>query len=199
MYHFGQWGGGDGELLVAIGFLLPQLSIVKTYFPFALSFFINSFFIGAVYSIVYSLILSYKNPMISKNFLRSIKNPLYLSVLFIFLLLSFISVFYVKYVSFIFFLSFILVLFWKFSKSIEKGFFKRIPVSKLNVDDMIGEDIPRLKLYKRFIRGLTSEDVKKIKKIKKYVIIRDGIRYGLVFPLTLLFTLLFGDIFFLLI
>jgi Flp pilus assembly protein protease CpaA len=45
MYYTSQWGGGDGELLVALGVLLPKLSIVKTYFPFALSFFINSFFI----------------------------------------------------------------------------------------------------------------------------------------------------------
>ena len=198
MYFTGQWGGGDGELLIAIGILLPQVTIVKTVFPFAMSFFINSFFIGATYSIVYSLILSYKNPSISKSFFKSVKQPLLLSALTVFLALSVVSFFYVKYFSFIFFLMFILILFWKFSRSIEQGFFKRIPVSKLMVDDMLGEDIPRLKIYKRYIKGLTKEQVNKIKKIKRYVIIREGIRYGLVFPLTLLFTLLFGDIFFLL-
>jgi Flp pilus assembly protein protease CpaA len=198
MYFTGQWGGGDGELLVAIGILLPQLTLVKTVFPFAISFFINSFFIGAAYSIIYSLILSYRNPSISKTFFISIKSPLLLATLAIFLTLSIVSFFYIKYFSFLFFLTFILILFWKFSKSIEQGFFKRIPVSKLKADDMLGEDIPRLKIYKRFIKGLTKEQVSKIKKIKKYVLVREGIRYGVVFPLTLLFTLLFGDIFFLL-
>jgi len=198
MYHTGQWGGGDGELLVAIGILLPNVTIVKTFFPFAISFFINSFFVGATYSILYSLILSYRNPHVSKNFFKSIKQPLLLIALAVFLILSIVSFFYAKYLSFIFFLSFILILFWKFAKSIEQGFYKKIPVSKLRVDDMLGEDIPRLKLYKRFIKGLTKEQVNKIKKIKRYVTVREGIRYGLVFPLTLLITLLFGDIFFLL-
>lgn len=198
MYFTNQWGGGDGELLVAIGILLPQITVIKTIFPFALSFFINSFFIGAAYSIFYSLILSYRNPSISKSFFKAINKPLLLATLAIFLTLSVVSFFYVRYFSFIFFLMFILILFWKFSKSIEQGFFKKIPVSKLRVDDMLGEDIPRLKIYKRFIKGLTKEQVIKIKKIKRYIMIREGIRYGLVFPLTLLFTLLLGDIFFLL-
>jgi Flp pilus assembly protein protease CpaA len=45
MYYGGQWGGGDGELLISIGVLLPNLTIVKTYFPISISFFIKSFFI----------------------------------------------------------------------------------------------------------------------------------------------------------
>lgn len=197
MYYSGQWGGGDGELLIAIGVLLPKLSIVKTYFPFAISFFINSFFIGAFYSIIYALILSYKIPSVPKNFFKSINKPLTIFLLISLALISLITFFYLRMLSIFFFLIFVLIIFWKFSKTIENGFYKKIPVSKLKVDDMLGEDIPKLKLYKRFIRGLTKEEVKKIKKIKKYVIIREGIRYGLVFPLTLLFTLLFGDIFFL--
>lgn len=198
MYSTGQWGGGDGELLVAIGILLPNLSIAKTYFPFAVSFFINTFFIGAVYSIIYSIVLSARNPSISKKFFRSIKEPFLLIPLIILLTVSVVSFFYLKYASAVFFLIFVLILFWKFAKSIEQGFYKKIPVSELKVDDMLGEDIPKLKIYKRFIRGLTKEEVKKIKKIKRYVMIREGIRYGLVFPLALFFTLLFGDIFFLL-
>jgi len=196
MYFTGQWGGGDGELLVAIGVLLPNLSIIKTFFPFAITFFINSFFIGAIYSIFYSLILSYRNPSISKNFFKKIKQPLSTIPLLFFLILSIASLFYLKILSLIFFLTFILILFWRFAKSIEQGFYKKIPVSRLKVDDMIGEDIPRIKIYKKFIRGLTRNEIKKIKKTKKYILIREGIRYGLVFPLTLLFTLLFSDLFF---
>jgi len=199
MYFTGQWGGGDGELLIAIGVLLPNLTIVNTYFPFAISFFINSFFIGAAYSLIYSIILVYRNDGISKSFFKSINQPSLIVVLLTLLLLSFASFFYLKFLSVIFFLSFVMVIFWKFAKSIDKGFYKRIPVSKLKVDDMLGEDIPKLKLYKRLIKGLTKEQVQKIKKNKKYVIVKEGIRYGLTFPLALIFTLLFGDVFLLLI
>ena len=74
MYYTGQWGGGDGELLVAIAFLVPSLTLVKTTFPFSISFFINSFFVGAVYSIVYSLALVYRNPKLSKSFMEKMTN-----------------------------------------------------------------------------------------------------------------------------
>jgi hypothetical protein len=82
----------------------------------------------------------------------------------------------------------------QYAGSIRKGFYKKIPVSKLKIDDMIGEDIPKLKIYKKFIRGLTKKEVQKIKKMKKYVIIREGIRFTPVFFISLIITLLFGDI-----
>lgn len=195
MYYTGQWGGGDGELLVSIGILLPNLSLVKTYFPFAISFFINSFFVGAAYSIIYSLILAYKNPKISKNFFTNLMDRKIIIILFGFCF----SIFFLFISQFILFaisvLISILILFHKFSKTIEESFYHKIPVRKLKVDDMLGEDIPRLKLYKRYIKGLTKDQIRKIRKIRKYVIIREGIRYGIVFPLTLLFTLIFRDFF----
>jgi Flp pilus assembly protein protease CpaA len=199
MYFTGQWGGGDGELLVALGILLPNLSTTKTYFPFAASFFVNTFFIGAAYSLIYSMILVYKNTDVRKGFFKSLMEPLMLGAMILFITLSMVSFFYSKIFSAIFFLSFIIVIFWRFARSIEKGFFKRVPVSKLKVDDMLGEDIPRLRLYKKLIKGLTKEQIKKIRKIKRYVVIREGIRYGLVFFLTLVFTLLWGDFFLLLV
>jgi hypothetical protein len=197
MYFTGQWGGGDGELLVAMGVLLPNLTIAKTFFPFAVSFFINSFFIGLVFSTIYSIVLAYRSPTISRNFIKSLNSTFFL-ILAPFVMLSIVTFFYVKVLSVIFVLASAMVVFWKFAKSIDKGFTKRIPVGKLKVDDMIGEDIPRLGIRKNLIKGLTKIQVAKIKKYKRYVLIREGIRYGLVFPLTLVFTIIFGDVFFLL-
>ena len=195
MYYTGQWGGGDGELLVAIGVLLPNLSLVKTYFPFAISFFINSFFIGTFWSVVFSLYFVYKNPELIKKFFNGFKDPITFFTALIPLFLSLLTLNFNYLFSLLFLLIFILFIFYKFSKIIEKGFYKRIPVNKLKVDDMLGENIPKLKLYKKYIKGLTKEQVKKIKRNRKYVVIKEGIRYGIVFPLALLFTLLFGDFF----
>lgn len=197
MYFTGQWGGGDGELLVAIGFLVPNLTIIESVFPLsAISFFINSFFIGAIYSIAYSLILVYKNPKISKNFMTKMTGNKISIVLIMIFALSISLLFLSQTILFIL-LSFIaiLIIFQKFSKTIEESFYKKIPTSKLQVDDMLGEDIPRLRMYKKRIKGLTKNQVKRIKSIKRYVIVREGIRYGIVFPLSLLFTYFFGDFF----
>ena len=195
MYYTGQWGGGDGELLVAIGVLLPKLTIVKTYFPFALSFFINSFFVGAFWSVIFSLYFVYKSPKLSKKFFNDFKNPLTISITLIPLLLSIIVSFTNIMFSLLFLLIFILFVFYKFAKVIEQAFYQKIPVRELKVDDMLGEDIPKLKLYRKYIKGLTKEQVAKIKKRNKYIVIREGVRYGIVFPLALIFTLLFGDFF----
>lgn len=198
MYFTGQWGGGDGELLIAIGVLLPVSSYV-TYFPFSLSFFINMIFIGAIYSIIYSLILAYRNPKVRKDFFKNLKETKSISIMiFILILFLFSTILNEGLLSLIFILLLALFIFQKFAKSIERGFYKRIPVSKLKPDDMIGEDIPKLKIYKKFIRGLTKKEVQKIKKYRKYVKIKEGIRYGIVFFLALLFTLLYGDFLFLL-
>lgn len=196
MYFTGQWGGGDGELLVAIGFLVPTFSSVSTFFPFAISFFINTFFIGAIYSIGYSLFLAYRNPKIGKNFFNNIGN----SRMSIFLLLIIcVSISFLLTSQFILavlsFFIFVLIVFQRFSKIIEESFYRKIPSRDLKVDDMLGEDIPSLRLYKKRIKGLTENQIKKIRRIKRYVIIREGIRYGIVFPLSLLFTYFFADFF----
>ncbi|NIO44395.1 MAG: hypothetical protein GTN36_02475, partial [Candidatus Aenigmarchaeota archaeon] len=188
MYFAGQWGGGDGELLVATGVLLPNLSFTDTYFPFALSFFVNTFFIGAFWSVIFSLYYVYKNQKLSKKFFNDFKNPMTFSISLILIILSILSLNFNLLFSLLFFLFFILFVFYKYSKIIEQVFYERIPVSKLKVDDMLGQDIPKLKLYKKHIKGLTKEQVTKIKRTRKYVIIREGVRYGIVFPLALLFT-----------
>ncbi len=195
MYYLGQWGGGDGELLIATGVLLPNLSLVDTYFPFAISFFINTFFIGAFWSVIFSLYFVYKKPTSAKKFFNNFKNPITFLITLIPLLLSLLTLSFNYLFSLLFLLIFILFVFYKFSKVIEQAFYERIPVSKLKVDEMLGEDIPKLKLYKKYIRGLTKEQVRKIKRYRKYVTIKEGVRYGIVFPLALLFTLLFGDFF----
>jgi Flp pilus assembly protein protease CpaA len=193
MYYTGQWGGGDGELLVSMGVLLPSLHSVSTYFPFAMSFFINSFFIGAFWSVAFSMYYVYKNPSTTTNFFRGFQNPVILGVTVAPLALSIAMLFVNTLFSLMFILVFVLFVFYRFSRVIENAFYMRIPVSKLRVDDMLGEDIPRLRLYKKYIKGLTKEQVSKIKKNKKYITIKEGVRYGIVFSLSLLFTVFFGD------
>jgi Flp pilus assembly protein protease CpaA len=193
MYYTSQWGGGDGELLVAIGVVLPSLHSVSTFFPFALSFFLNSFFIGAAWSIAYSIWFVSRNPTLSRKFVKDFKNPVVMSVSIVLLSLFVIASTFSMFFSVLFLLALAALILYNFSKLIEKAFYIRIPTSRLRVDDMLGEDIPSLKLYKKYITGLTKAQVAKIKKHKRFVVIREGVRYGIVFPLALLFTVFFGD------
>lgn len=206
MYYSGQWGGADALILSALGFLLPftPKNFKKTVFPFPLTYLLNSFFVGAVYLISYALIVSFRNKKIVKKFLVEIKggmrNILFFSTI-TFFVLSGLSIFisssyfnisiktflYPLIVTLLTILFFIII---QFAKCVEKvGFRKRIPVSKLKVGDIL--------LSFKQLRGIKREEIREIKKSgKKYVWIKFGIPYAPTFPLTLIFTLYFGDFYF---
>jgi len=205
MYRFGQWGGGDAKILAAIGFLSPNLSSLARIiqFPFALSYLINLFLIGAVYMIVYALVMSFMNRKIIFAFFKRVKsssNLILISSPILFLLFLFgnwslLNLFgivmnlqsIVINSIIILFVSLILFLVWFFVKAVEEvGFKKRIPISQLKVGDVL--------LESKVWEGITEKELKKIKRSgKKFISIKSGVCFAPVFPLALLFTLYFGD------
>ncbi|MFZ3077292.1 MAG: prepilin peptidase [Candidatus Aenigmatarchaeota archaeon] len=206
MYKAGYWGGGDGEILIAIGALMPyapfQAALSPLSLSFSLDFFMNSFIVGGFYSIVYAGVIGIMNRKVLAEFSRKMKaeaKSTFMLVAGTFLVLwSVLYLFPANGLRFFPVLMSVLLFFmlalFKFAKVVEDvGFYRRIPVSKLKVDDMVGEDLPKLKIYKKIIRGLTPKEVAMIRKAKKYVIVREGVRYSIVFALALAFTLLFGN------
>ena len=79
---------------------------------------------------------------------------------------------------------------WRFEKSVENvGFKRKIRLSELKEGDVLDDS----KLWE----GLTKKQVKEIKKSgKKYVVIKDGVRFAPVFAFALLMTIFLGDIVF---
>ena len=194
MYFTGQWGGGDGGILTAIGFLVPVYSGI-TAFPFPITYFVNMLLVGAVFSIIYIVAMSFNNKKIREEFYKQMKTQKVIltscSLAFVTLITFFSQL---RILSIAFFLTTLLYIFYKYAKIVETRFYRKIPVSKLQIDDMIGQDIPKLKIYKKYIRGLTKKEVDRIKKYKKTVLIREGIRYSIVFPIALLVSLYLGDV-----
>ena len=205
MYKLGQWGGGDAKVLAAIGFLSPGLSSIakKIQFPFALSYLVNMFFVGAIYMLAYAFILSLMNRKIFSEFLRSVKSSskvilIFSPVLFSLFLLGNWYLFNLFGMAidtqslivdsfFILLISLILFLVWKFVKAVEEiAFKKRIPVSKLRVGDVL--------LESKVWEGITGRELRAIRKSgKKFIWIKSGVCFAPAFPLALLFTVYFGD------
>lgn len=81
---------------------------------------------------------------------------------------------------------------WRFAKAVEDvGFKKKIPLSRLRIGDVL--------IDSKIWEGITEKQLKKIKKSnKKFVWIKEGVRFAPTFPLALLFTLIYGDFLFLL-
>lgn len=211
MYYTGQWGGGDAKILGALGVLigtLPPGMITLSVFPFFLDLLINVFMVGAVYIIIYAIIISFMNRNITDYFFESVKGNITEFFIFISVIIAVIianallfwnlfgtlDVWPVAAVGVggtaFYFL-------WKFLKSVEKiGFTRKINTKNLQEGDMLGEDIKKLDMDKKLIKGLTKEEVGKIRKLKKTVWIREGVRFGPVFPITMIATLFFGNLVF---
>jgi len=202
MYYLGQWGGGDAKILSAIGFLLPTYQSVKLILPFSISFFFNVFLVGAGYMIVYALALSIINKKIWSAFFKDLKANARMILIYNSALVGVIIIMgllFARYFEFLPLEAFTvlvvtiglasagLFILWKFVKAVENvGFKKKIPVSKLRVGD-----VPN---YYKIWEGLTEKEVRKIKKSgKKYIWIKEGVRFAPTFPIALIFTLLFGD------
>ncbi|MEM7816773.1 MAG: prepilin peptidase [Candidatus Aenigmatarchaeota archaeon] len=181
LYKTGHWGGGDGALLASLGFLLP---ILKTIEFFPLHLFINLYLFGAAWIVIYSLVAGLANSkfrkIIKKEMLKDQMTRTYFLFFIVFLFLSVID----KNMLFASLL-FALLIFYYYGKLIEKYVFrKRIPSSQLKVGDVLADS----KLWV----GIGEDEVKEIKEKKKFVEIKEGVRFGLAFFLALIFTLIFG-------
>ena len=206
MYYIGQWGGADSWILAAVGFLLPAApqGFTSTILPFPVSYFINMFIVGAVYMLLYAFVFALRNRIILSGFVSDLKasanvlviGSIGLLVLFYVVGLNITKIFYgavdftrAFYISLYPLVSVIvLYIVWRFAKSVELyGFRKKIPVSKLNVGDML--------LSEKKLIGVTKEQIEKFKKSgKRYVDIKSGVPFAVAFPIALLVTLFYGDL-----
>lgn len=203
MYYTGQWGGGDAKVLGAMGLLigvLPESFLKYSIFPFWADYFFNIFLVGVFYTIIYAFGMVFRNPKISRGFLKDFKGSL--KELSLFILLGFGFIIFASFFTNLYSLSIsigvliigLFVLF-KFLKAVEEiGFKKKIKTKNLKEGDMLNEPIPELDLNSKIIKGLTKEEVKSIKKAKKTVCIREGVRFGPVFCIALLVTLFWGNL-----
>ena len=188
MYFTGAWGGGDGALLVAVGALLPFWPFASVFdmFPFPLAYFVSVFAVGLVYSVLYLTVTMYRQKRARILFSREFSK---VSVAYVPLMV--VMVLLVPLLPALFSFSLAVVLLavppvFALSNAADRFFYRPLPSKELRPGDMIGEDIPKLKIYKQCIRGLTEKDIKAIRKLKKSVLIRSGVRYGIVFFLALL-------------
>lgn len=190
MYKKGQWGGADAWMLAAIGYLIP----IYNGKIFMISYLFNFLIISAAYMVVYAIIIGLINKSVLSHFKDELKLrskivagiPLAYAIFIIFML-NFVPT-YASIVPIIytFLLVTFLTIFWVYGKTIEKyAFRKKIPVSKLKSGDVLEEML---------WRGITEEEIKDIRKKKKFVVVKEGVRFVPVFPITLIVTLLYGNI-----
>lgn len=202
MYFLKQWGDGDAWLLGAMGFLFPSESgfAYSGAFPFPVALIFNFFLVAFFYVIAYSIALSFKAPGTWSGFVRSFRKECKGAMM----LAAGVSAAYIAFITAMIFslrsappslafaaafpaLIFFVVIFTHYGRYIEKNLFKRrIPVGMLRTGDVpIGGKW----------RVLNRNEVASLKRRGGYIWIKEGIRFAPVFVITLVVTLLAGDLF----
>lgn len=179
------WGDGDWALLVAVGINLTTFSIGSaTILPVAASYIVNLFFVGMFYSALYMSVFISRNERAIREFYGKMKeNSKYALLAFLLSAALYFSLptIFTLAASVLFFVS---VPFYILSLVGEKYMSRNISVKQLREGDVIAGGR---------IRGLTRSEVSRLRKAKKSITVKDGVRYGLVFFLALVATLA-GDV-----
>ncbi|MBS3151768.1 prepilin peptidase [Candidatus Woesearchaeota archaeon] len=211
MYKLKQWGGGDAKLLMSLSIALAtypsfllEIFNPKLVFPFPITLFTNILIIGAVYSLTYAIFLAVKS---RKKFARAlaeiIKNTKAMQIKILSALILAVILLAVINIPKIILVAAIvspIILFYLyiFIKTVEKTcLIKRIPTEKLMEGDLILENlIYKNKIIHKKYQELTEKQLVLIKKTNiETVRIKEGIVFTPAFLISLIASLIFGNLF----
>jgi len=210
MFYAGQWGGGDSKILMGLGAAIGiNVGSIKS--QFLVGFFINALFAGAIYGLLYSILLVLRNRQkFWKEFKKALEQEkivfakkIILAALAVFLII-FVMVKYTYLKFLVLALAFVLLAtfyLWIFTKALEKSCMcKFVEPVKLTEGDWIVKDIvvkgeyitgPKdLGIDKKQIRKLI--ELYKKGKVKK-ILIKEGIPFVPSFFIAFIVTFMFGN------
>ncbi len=209
MYYTQQWGGGDAKLVMGLGaaiytypqFLLNYFSANLT-IPFIFILFINILIIGAVYSIIWSAYLMYKNfnqfTKTLKIKLKKTKNlqKIILLIPLILILLSLTTNLpKILLITFAVLITILLYLLISIKTIDEICMYITKPISKITEGDWLPKPIHHKGeiIIKSKAEGLTKKDIALLKKLKiKKILIREGIPFVLSILIAFIISIIFG-------
>ncbi len=193
LYYAKAFAGGDAKLLMGFGIILPyttykSLLIISPIFLFVL------FLVGAIYSLLYSIIIVTKNKQKFKkellSYFKKYKFTLTTSaILFIvFLFITFINPLLIPLT-----ILFLIPLIYVYTKSLENCMIKLYNYNKLTEGDWLERNVKLSSsiTLKKTVHGLSKKDIKLLKKYKRNVLIKEGIPFIPAFFITLIIMVFF--------
>lgn len=181
LYYSRVFAGGDAKLFYALGAILPLDVLFMTNLLNFLYFIVLFLFSGAVYGMSFSLVLMKRNfKIFKKNFSVKFKkyNIYFLFSLFFAIVFLILGFFYLLFL-FVALLIFIFPYLFVYAKSVEDCcMIKLVSYKNLREGDWLAEDVKvGIGKIKANWEGLSSEDIKLIRKYKKFVKIKHGIPF----------------------
>jgi Flp pilus assembly protein protease CpaA len=191
LYYSRAFAGGDAKLLMGYGIILPyqnyqSLLILSIVFIFLL------FAVGAVYSLTYSIAIAIKNKTKFKKEISLLAKK-HKSLALTLVVLTILSIVVYQMFSLILFLLLLTLLTYIYTKSIDTCMIVLTPPTKLTEGDWILDDIKisKNKTVKKTVHGLSSNDIKLLKKHKKKILVKTGIPFTPAFLISLIVMVFF--------
>jgi len=206
LYYTKQWGGGDTKILAALSTFfavkpsyLPEIDV-----PFLLILITNILFIGALYGLIWGIVLVIKHKkrfkeeiilLLRQERVRNLaKYSIIISIFWMLLLIMFKASLFRIILLFLVVFSPCYFLLWLCTKAIENScMYKKRTIENLRLGDWLAEDIIQdgKLIAKRTAEGLTNLDIKNLKDNNiKTITIKEGIPFIPPFLIATILTLI---------
>jgi len=181
LYYSRMYGGGDVKLLMGFGAVLPysswnDLIIVGLGFIFIL------FLVGVVYTLAYSIWIAVKNKRkfvleFGRRWEKAIWNNKWFYIAFAFVILF--SLMAGGWLFGIFGLAVLTYLLFIYIHAVDRCMIKLKNPLELQEGDWLEEEVKlaRGKVIEKSVHGLSFSDIRKLKKARKKVLIKEGIPF----------------------
>ncbi|GBE19811.1 type IV leader peptidase family protein [archaeon BMS3Abin17] len=190
LYYGRMFAGGDAKLMIALGAILPLSNSLFGNFRIFFVFFLIFLFAGMFYSLTWSLVLALRNARaFRKEFFKIfVKNKKILYPVMIFGLIIMLFGFANTLLFYFGTLFFLFPYLYIYAKAVDEAcMVKKIKVSELTEGDWLYKDVKvGRKLIKASWNGLSKEDIKRIKKKHRSIVIRQGVPFVPVFLISFL-------------
>lgn len=196
-YYARVFAGGDAKLLIGMGTILPFENYID-YLWIGGGFIVLLFSVGAIYSFIYSLFLIAGNRRrFSKEFRKHFRDRrnwwiallLALVIFILFYLAVGFDMFLVIGAIVLALVSFLLL---SYAKSVETCMIKLVPARKLTEGDwLVGDVRVGRSVIRKSVHGLSVEEIVRLRKAGKKVLIRGGIPFVPVFLISFVIMLFF--------
>jgi len=208
MFYLGQWGGGDSKMLMGLGALLGF-----QYRPDSLliAFFLNLLIVGAVYGIVWSIVLGVKHrkkliPHLNRIFAtrkykiaRTAMLALVACIIIIAVLVDFFTG--AALIAVAFSLLFIFYIFLYITAVEKTSMIKSIPIEKLTEGDWIVKDVivSKKRICGPKDLGISKAQIKTLLKLKskgkiRKVMVKEGMPFIPAFLIAFVIAVFWGNI-----
>lgn len=191
-FYYGRvFAGGDAKLLMALGVIWPYGSYISVVI-LSLVFVILLLLLGAIYSLIYSIVLMIKNRKVFGKEFRSRFRWNYLTISTIIgIVLSFLTHDAITKLIVILFFLLLPILFFAL-KSLDKCMIKLIEAKNLSEGDWLYQKVKvGKKTIETSVHGLSWKDIELLRKYNKKVLIKEGIPFTPAFLLAFLFMVFF--------